>query len=197
MSGIEADAKQIVGPMMLGHAVLLDPPAQRAVANWAVLKGLVAVQTSKPEQIPENHYNDVYRAKGAPAETAHVWLGRRDNLGNPLSGKATLFASHFMPLTNIPRRFPRDPALNAYINRGGKLNATSFQVGHFFALVLQHDWPGLQVQPIPRSRAEQCFVSVWPTHATTRWPPPQPIDHLGDQHTITQYFLMKGPSGNA
>jgi hypothetical protein len=71
------------------------------------------------------------------------------------------------------------------------LNATSFQVGHFFALALHHDWPGLQVQPIPMSRAGHCFVSIWPTRQTARWPPPFPIDGLGNQHRITQFFLMK------
>jgi hypothetical protein len=192
MSEIEAAAKTIVGPMTSGQAVELDTAAQRVVANWVVLKGLVAVHVSRTEQpIPAWHYDDVYSARGAPADKVRVWIGRRENLADPVAGGVTLLDAHFMPLTNVPRRFPRDPALNAYIATGGMLNATSFQVGHFYALTLHHDRPGLQVQPVPRSAAGHCFTSIWPTRRVARWPPPFPIDGLGNLHRITQFFLMK------
>lgn len=192
MSDIEAAAKPIVGPMMTGHATELNAAAQRIVANWAVVKGLVAAQVSQTEQpIPARHYDDVYSARGAPADTVRVWIGRKGNLADPISGRVTLFGAHFMPLTHVPRGFPPLPALNEYIVRGGMLNATIFQAGHFFALTFHHDRPGLQMQPVPRSAAAHCFVSIWPTRQTTWWPPPLPIDGLGNQHHITRFFKMK------
>jgi hypothetical protein len=194
MSEIEAGAKPIVGPMMTGLSVELDPAAQRVVANWAVLKGLVAVQTSQTEQpIQAKQYHDVYSARGAPTDTVRVWVGRQDNLADPLPGRVILFDSHFMPLTNVARGFPTNPALNKYIASGGMLNATTFRVGHFFALVLHHDWPGLQVRPVPGTAAEHCFVPIWPVGPTVRWPPPFPADGLGNPHHITRFFQLKPP----
>jgi hypothetical protein len=46
MADIEAAAKPIVGPMVVGQAMDLDADAQQIVANWVALKGLVAAQTS-------------------------------------------------------------------------------------------------------------------------------------------------------
>jgi hypothetical protein len=61
MSDIEAEAKYIVGPMVQGIPTTLDTAAQRAVANWTVLKGLVAA-TIEPRQgrpTPEGPYEGV------------------------------------------------------------------------------------------------------------------------------------------
>jgi hypothetical protein len=195
MSDIEAAAKPIVGPMVQGIATTLDPIAQQTVANWAVLKGLVAAQTSKDEQpIPDRHYRRVYAANGAPANTALVWIALRQNLANPdHPGRVRLFNSHFMPVTNAdrPGEIPAD--LTRYISEGGVLNATIFQVGHFFALVLQHDWPGLRARTRPGTDAESSFLAIWPTGGEVRWPPPVPVDVLGDIHQVTQFFEMRPP----
>ena len=69
MAKIEGTARAIVGPMVQGRATTLNPDAQRAVANWAVLKGLVAAQTSGDagQFIPDRHYHRVCAAQGAPA----------------------------------------------------------------------------------------------------------------------------------
>jgi len=47
MADIEAAAKPIVGPMVIGQPPELDAGAQQIVANWVALKGLVAAQASK------------------------------------------------------------------------------------------------------------------------------------------------------
>jgi hypothetical protein len=195
MSDIENAAKPIIGPMVRGLAATLDASAQRAVANWAVLKGLVAVQTSQNEQpIPERHYAAVYSARGAHPGMTRIWIGRRQNLADPITGSGQLFASHFMPLTNVVAGgFPRPPELNRYISSGGVFFATIFQVGHFFAMALHHDWPGLEV----RTRAVMSFLSIWPGGSTVRWPPPEPVDDLGDPHQITQFFMIRPPAARA
>jgi hypothetical protein len=195
MSDIEAEAKYIVGPMVQGIPTTLDTAAQRAVANWTVLKGLVAAQTSKtPQPIPDRHYRQVYAAKGAPANTVRVWIGQRRNLATPgRPGKATLFASDFMPVTNVARQFPLPANVGRYIRNGGVFNGAVFQVGHFLALVIQHDWPGLQVRPKPGSDAEQAFISIWPTGADVLWPPPGSVDVLGNVHRVTEFFEFSPP----
>jgi hypothetical protein len=46
MSELEAAAKPIVGPMVVDEVTALDADAQRIVANWITVKGLVAAQTN-------------------------------------------------------------------------------------------------------------------------------------------------------
>jgi hypothetical protein len=195
MADVEGVAKDIVGPMVQGITSILDAEAQQAVANWAVLKGLVAAQTSKsPQPIPNRHYDRVYVAKGAPANTVRVWIGERRNLADPdHPGRTRLFNAHFMPVTNADRDGPVPADLTRYISEGGVLNGAIFQVGHFFALVLQHDWPGLQARPKPGSDAEQTFMPIWPAGVDVRWPPARPVDGLGNIHRVTQYFAMRPP----
>jgi hypothetical protein len=195
MSDIEAAAKPVVGPMVAGRAMTLDGAAQRTVANWVVLKGIVAVQTSRTEQfIPANRYGEIYSAKGAPANTVHVWLGCRNNLVSPTHpGRLQLFDSHLMPLTNVPRGFPTPPWLNEYVRSGGTIYATIFQVGHVFGLAFHHQLPGLEARPIPGSVGDGAFASIWPAGGDVRWPPPHAVDGLGDPHRVTQFFAMKPP----
>jgi len=196
MGDIEGTAKLIVGPMVQGTPTTLDTAAQEAVANWTVLKGLVAALVSKtPQPIPDRHFRRVCAAKGAPANTVRVWIGQRQNLAHPTKpGRAKLFDSHFMPVTNADRKDSIYGDLEKkYISEGGVFNGMIFSVGHFFALVVQHDWPGLQFRPIPRSDAEQAFVSIWPIGDDVRWPPPLPVDVLGNPHDVTQFFEMAPP----
>lgn len=195
MADIEGTARPIVGPMVQGRATTLDPDAQRTVANWAVLKGLVATQISKDEQpIPDGHYQRVWAAQGAPANTALVWIAQRQNLVHPTRrGRARLFDSHFMPLTNAERP-ETNPLFASYINEGCVLNGTIFQVGHFFALVVQHDWPGLRARTKPGTDAEGAFVQVWPAAGEDiLWPPALPVDGLGDPHQVTRLLEMAPP----
>jgi hypothetical protein len=64
MADIEAAAKPIVGPMFIGQPMDLDAAAQRIVANWVALKGLVAAQASKlDESIPASHYSRVHTSE--------------------------------------------------------------------------------------------------------------------------------------
>ena len=124
----------------------------------------------------------------------HVWIGQRSNLADPVHpGRAKLFDSHFMPLTNVARGFPVSPELNEYVDQGGVIYATVFQIGHFFALALHHDWPGLEARPIPGSPGDGAFASIWPPAGIVRWPPPLTVDGLGNPHRITQFFQMKPP----
>lgn len=126
--------------------------------------------------------------------TMRVWIGQRWNLADPdRLGHARLFDSHFMPVTNVFPQFPRPPDIARYISEGGVFNATVLQVGHFFALTLQHDWPGLQARPTPRSDADRAFVPIWPIGPDVRWPPAWPVDVLGDAHKVTQFFQMAQP----
>jgi hypothetical protein len=195
MSQLELAAKPIVGPMVSGLIADLDTKAQQVIANWVALKGLVAVQTSQTEQpIPERHYKAIYDARGAPANTIQVWIGQRRNLAAPHRlGVVEDFSAEFMPLTNVLPHFPRPALLARYLSEGGIINATIFRVGHFFALVIQHDWPGLQVRPIVGSDADYAFKPIWPAVSTVRWPPLRPVDVLGNSHHLTKFFEMMPP----
>jgi hypothetical protein len=64
MADIEAAAKPIVGPMVIGQPTELDAGAQQIVANWVALKGQVVAQASKLDpRIPEPHYAGVYNVR--------------------------------------------------------------------------------------------------------------------------------------
>jgi hypothetical protein len=193
MSDLEAEAKSIVGPMVIGEAVDLDTDAQRIVANWVAVKGLVAVQTSQVQQpIPKYHYRRVHHFQGAPPNTMRVWIGRRLNLADPVRpGEAQLFDSHLMPVTDVFRVFPMPANLERYRSEGGVFNGTIFQVGHFLALALQHDWPGLRARLEPNAAA--ALLPIWPAGPDVRWPPPRPVDNLGDAHKITQFLQIAPP----
>jgi hypothetical protein len=195
MSELEDAAKPIVGPMVVGQTMGLDATAQEIVADWVALKGLVAVQTSKVEQpIPEYHYRRVHHFRGAPPNTMRVWIGRWWNLAHPSRrGKAKLFDSHFMPVTDVFPQFPTSPLLEKYRSNGGVFNGTIYRVGHFFALALQHDWPGLRARPKPGSAAADAFLPIWPTDPTVLWPPPRPVDDLGDAHKVTSFLQIAPP----
>jgi hypothetical protein len=196
MAEIEGTARAIVGPMVQGRATTLNPDAQRAVANWAVLKGLVAAQTSKDYEqfIPDWHYHRVAAAQGAPVNTALVWIAQRQNLVHPTRpARARLFDSHVMPLGNAVRP-ETDPLFASYITEGGSLTGTIFQVGHFFALVVQHDWPALLARTKPGTDAERAFVQVWPAAGEViQWPPALPVDGLGDPHQVTRFLEVAAP----
>jgi hypothetical protein len=195
MGGIEGMAKPIVGPMVQGTPTTLDAAAQQAVASWAVLKGLVAAQVSTtPQPIPESHYRRVHHFGGAPPNTMRVWIGRRWNLANPnRTDRAQLFDAHFMPITNAFAEDPLPADLETYRRECGMFNATTFQVGHFFALTLQHDWPGLHARANPDTEAADALLPIWPTGPTVHWPPRGPIDELGDPHKVTRFLQMAPP----
>jgi hypothetical protein len=194
MADIEAAAKPIVGPMVIGQPMDLDASAQQIVANWVALKGLVAAQASKlDEWIPESHYGRVHNVRGAPANTMRMWVGRRRNLADEQLGRVHIFDFHFMPVTNHLRQFPIPPDVEKYRREGGVFNGTIFQVGHFFALAFQHDWPGLQARPKPGSEAVDALPPIWPIGPTVHWPPPRPVDDLGDLHKVTRFLLIAPP----
>jgi hypothetical protein len=195
MSELEAAAKPIVGPMVVDEVTDLDADAQRIVANWITVKGLVAAQTNASDQwIPEHHYRFVHHFRGGPPNTMMAWIGRRWDLADPeLLGIGNVFAFHLMPVINAFPQFPIPPEIERYRREGHPLNGTIFQVAHFFALAIQHDWPGLQMRPKPGSKADGAFLQIWPTGPTVRWPPPRHIDDLGDTHKITRFFQMAPP----
>jgi hypothetical protein len=123
-----------------------------------------------------------------------VWIGRRRNLANPNRlGSLQLFNSHFMPVTDAFPQFPLPPALERYRAEGGVLNGFVFQVAHFFALAIQHDWPGLRVRPNPGTTAASALSPVWPAGPAVHWPPPRPVDELGDPHKLTRYLEIALP----
>ena len=190
MAAVEAAAKPIVGPMVMGQAVELGAEAQTTVANWVAVKGLIAALTSKDAQpIPDYHFRRVAAAGGAPANTMRMWIGRRRDLASGTRpGHVTLLNSHFMPLTNVFRQFPAHPEIERYRAEGGVFNALVFQAGHFFALAFQHDWPGLLARPRPRTKASHALLPIWPTGSGVQWPPPRSVDELGDPHKITQFL---------
>ena len=165
------------------------------MAKWVAVKGLVAVQTSSvPQPIPERHYRRVHDIRGAPPNTMRVWVGRWWNLAHPTRrNRADLFDFHFMPVTNVFPRFPTSSAIEQYRSQGGVFNGTIFRVGHFFALALQHDWPGLRAGPKPLTPAAEALMPIWPVGHNIQWPTPRPVDDLGDPHKITMFLIMAPP----
>jgi hypothetical protein len=195
MSQLESAVKPLIGPMVVDEAMDLDAEAQRIMANWVAVKGLVAAQTSNVKHwIPESHYWRVHHFRGAPPNTMLVWIGRRWDLADPeLLGMAQLFEFHLMPVTNVFPQFPIPPNIERYRREGGVFNGTILQIGHFLALAIQHDWPGLQARPKPGSVADEAFLQIWPTGPTVSWPPRRHVDDLGDTHRITRFFQLAEP----
>jgi hypothetical protein len=195
MSEVEGAAGPIVGPMVTGQAAELDADDQLIVANWVALKGLVAVQTSQVEQpVPEYHYGRVHHYRGAVPDTIRVWIGWRANLAAPnRTDRMQLFDAHFMPVRDALPQDPLPPHLESYRGESGVFNATIFQVGHFFALALQHDWPGLPARVNPGTQAADALLPIWPTGPTVHWPPPRPVDVLGDPHKVTRFLQIGVP----
>jgi hypothetical protein len=158
MADIEAAAEPIVGPMVIGLAMDLDADAQRVVANWVALKGLVAAQVSKIDRwIPESHYRRVHNSQGGPPDTMRVWVGRRRNLADAPTGRVHIFDFHFMPVTNHVGQFPIPPDVERYRQEGGVFNGTIFQVGHFFALAFQQIGPACgRIRSLGLRRSTHC-----------------------------------------
>jgi hypothetical protein len=136
----------------------------------------------------------VHHFRGAPPNSLLVWIGRRWDFADPeLVGWAQLFGFHLMPVTNVFPQFPLPPDVERYRREGGVFNGTIFRVGHFFALAIQHDWPGLRARPKPDSAAADAFLTIWPGGQDIRWPPTWPVDELGDPHKVTRFFQMARP----
>jgi hypothetical protein len=194
MSQVENAAKSIVGPMVIGKHTQIDEESQRIVANWIAVKCLVAVQTSKAPQPPDSHYRRVRHFRGVPPNTMRVWIGWQRNLAEmDRPGKVQLFDSHFLPVTNAFQQSPLPADVERYRREGGVFNGSIFRVGHFVGIALQHDWPGLQARPSPRSAAAEALLPIWPTGPTVQWPPFRPVDDLGDLHSVTQFLEIAPP----
>ena len=196
MNRIEEAVRPIVGPMVTGRSMELDGAAQRVVANWVALKGLVAAQTGRGGQpIPDSHYRRVWTAQGAPANTMAVWIGQRTYRDMPGRRRPDVgfFDAHFMPVTDVFPEHPLPEPLEQYVTQGGVFNGTIFQVGQFFALALQHDWPALQGRVNPDSEAAEALLPVWPSGSTVLWPPPRSVDDLGNPHHMTRFLQIAPP----
>ena len=152
----------------------------------------MAAQASN-QLIPESHYWNLHSVQGAPANTMRVWVGHRRNLVDAPTGRLHIFDFHLMPLTNKFRRFPIPAEVEQYRREGGVFNGTIFQVGHFFALAFQHDWSGLRIHPTPGSEAVDALPQIWPIGPTVHWPPPKPVDDLGDPHEVTRFLQIAPP----
>jgi hypothetical protein len=122
-----------------------------------------------------------------------VWVSRRRNLADAPTGRMQIFDFYFMPVTNHIRQFPTPPEVERYRRKGGVFNGTIFQVGHFFALAFQHDWPGLRTGPKSGSEAVDALPPIWPIGRTVHWPPPKSIDELGDPHKVTRFLQIAPP----
>lgn len=83
--------------------------------------------------------------------------------------------------------------MEEYLAGDGALFATVLQLGHFVAVCVHHDWPGMEVRPAPTRKGALSFFPVWPVTSSGQWPPLMPIDGLGDPHLITEYFMMAPP----
>ena len=65
----------------------------------------------------DGHYQRVWAAQGAPANTVLIWIAQRQNLVHPTRpGRARLFDSRFMPLTKAER--PETNTLRQLHQRG-------------------------------------------------------------------------------
>lgn len=81
MSGLEADAKRIVGPLVLrGERVWLGPEEQRVLARWAVKTFMAYALTLGPIENPFslNDYRQVSSTNEMP-ERIHVWMAHVDS----------------------------------------------------------------------------------------------------------------------
>lgn len=78
MSRLESTAKPYLLPMIQGRKRALFPPAQRAVATWAVKTALVAGSKFEP-RLPATFYHEFYAA-GRPTAKTRVWLGHAQHL---------------------------------------------------------------------------------------------------------------------
>ena len=142
MADIEGTARPILGPMVQGNRMTLDANAQRAVAHWAVLKGLVAAQVSKDEKqfIPDWHYERVRAAQGAPTNTVLVWIAQREDLVHPdRPGRVRLFDSHVMPLARS-EGMDTNPVFADYIAAGRLLTGTIFQARQLLLAESRRRW---------------------------------------------------------
>ena len=51
----------------------------------------------------------------------------------------------------------------------------------------------LQTHPTPGSEAVDALPPIWPTGPTVHWPPPTPVDDLGDLHKVTRVLQIAPP----
>ena len=79
MSALEAAAKPVLMPMILGKSTVLGTPDQCLAARWAFKTALVlyAAEHQPPDPIPRSHIDHLWQRVGLP-DPIWVWIGAQD-----------------------------------------------------------------------------------------------------------------------
>jgi hypothetical protein len=167
MSRLEASARPILTPIILGTSVTLRVTDQPVLAAWVLKTSLVTMLVSSADQraagygVPASEFADLYayRDKKRPPKYVQVWLGHYE-------GEQLLHSTQTTPMVVTARGLPPPPYPQGYV--------FSILLGKAFICGVRFTTPSLQIHLLP----VQGFAQIWPVKGEVTWPKGDPVDDL-------------------
>lgn len=164
MSSLEATAKRVLAPLILGNAGTISSVDLASIAAWAHKTALVAMLMSSAAErargggLPASEYRALYDARnvGPPART-QFWIGR-------YSGEQRLSAAWVTPMVVQVAGLPEPELPHAYV--------TNVIVGSLLLEGVRFTSPGLEVD----LSTVQSFARLWPEERDVSWPSGEAVD---------------------
>jgi hypothetical protein len=165
MSTIEANAKPVLGPLILGRPSTLDTGSQACIAQWIALKAIIE-QNARPEP-PPAEWLAPYNKERRPPATWYMRVGKYVGHRRAvyMGGCSVQITGHH-PLAPGPLNYPGfmfTVQLGSFV---GQLVATSQAAAH---PINRQYWTDIWPHPFLRTTAGAGGL-------TAAWPPPAGID---------------------
>lgn len=175
MSALDAEAKTILEPMLLGYNRRLSVSRLRTLTNWAILKFMADEFGDNPKSrttyFTAEERRDFMETRSIP-KACYLWLGRYEG-GEDAAG--------FVGIHDVPNLRAGDSeqdfsALTSVIAMGQVLFT-------LFAHRIPHEIADAIIVTLPDTSFEESTVPIWPIDgAKRRWPPAFAFDKMSILH---------------
>ena len=164
MSALEAVAKRVLTPFILGGPGVIESADRGALAAWLQKTTLVAMLMSPEEDrvrgygLPSSEYHELYERRGTqePLPATQVWIGRYEGRGRTGSTWVVpqVVAIDGLPELNTPQAYAMTVVLGQLILHGVRFTSTALRVD------------------LATERGLPC---LWPGDGPVAWPEGQPV----------------------
>lgn len=152
MSDLEAVAKRVLTPLILGESGVIESPDRGAVATWFQKTALVAMLVSPEEDrargygLPLSEYHELYqrRASQEPLPATQVWIGRYEGDGRTGSTWVVpqVVAIDELPDLDTPQAYAMTLVLGQLVLHGVRFTSTALSVDLATERGMPCLWPG-------------------------------------------------------
>jgi hypothetical protein len=166
MSALEANAKRVLTPLILGKRTTLTASDQRSIATWVSLKSIISEHNIHDDEVTPQTARSAFRKNPQPLSGMIIWIGECGQGGWQSAFYRTKMCLGILPMHALPTESNRPATANS--------QSISFGIGRLFIHVSHTTIPQLNLK-LKTGRAG-VVRQIWPIVAQNIfWPPMQTL----------------------